>query len=124
METRYPTKHPVQLFYRDPLTCLETLFENPLFKDHLKFTPFRLYKMAEQTVCVFTEWLSSDTAWLMQVRLFNLKCVCELSFNISAGRITPWRNTCRHNFVIGQDDYLRHDWASTGAPTPHQYRQP
>lgn len=67
--TRYPTKHAVELLYRDPLECLQSLLQSPFVKDFLKFTPFRLFKTAERTVRIFTEWLSGETAWLMQVRL-------------------------------------------------------
>lgn len=44
------------------------LMQNPLLADHLEFTPFRIFKTAEKAMRVYTEWLSGDAAWAMQVR--------------------------------------------------------
>ena len=46
IDSIYPTKTKVQLFYRDPLQCIESILSNPLVNDHIKFTPFRLYESA------------------------------------------------------------------------------
>ena len=32
-----------------------------------RFSPFHLYESAAKTMCFYTEWLSSDVAWSMQV---------------------------------------------------------
>ncbi|KAG2059350.1 hypothetical protein BDR06DRAFT_979926 [Suillus hirtellus] len=47
----HPTKSPIQLFWRDPVGCLESLFSNPLFHDKLDFIPCCIYKTAEQ-LCI------------------------------------------------------------------------
>ena len=60
------------LFYRDSLDCVEYLLGNPLFADCMDFSPVRLYQDAEQTICVYTEWLTGNTAWEMQVSLFSV----------------------------------------------------
>ena len=70
-ETRYPTKSVVRLFYRDPLECIQSLLESPLIQDHIWFAPFQLFKTAEKAVRVYTEWLSGEAAWSMQVRLME-----------------------------------------------------
>jgi hypothetical protein len=67
IETVYPTKHKIYLYYRDAVECLRSLMRNPLLKDYIEFTPRRLYKSAEKLARVYTEWLSGDAAWLMQV---------------------------------------------------------
>ena len=64
----YPTKNKIQLFYRDPVECLQMLMRNPLLKDHLEFEPFHIFKTAEKLMRIYTEWLSGDMAWSMQVR--------------------------------------------------------
>ncbi|KAG1744791.1 hypothetical protein EDB19DRAFT_1591983, partial [Suillus lakei] len=51
----YPTKYPIQLFWRDPIECLESLFANPLFHDKLDFTPHRVYTMAAHLIRVYSE---------------------------------------------------------------------
>lgn len=48
---------------------------NPLLADHLEFTPFHEFKTAEKTMRIYTEWLSGDAAWSMQVRSVLLFCV-------------------------------------------------
>jgi hypothetical protein len=46
--------------------------QNPLVKDHISFTPFRLYDSAAKLMRYYTEWLSGDQAWESQVSCFNL----------------------------------------------------
>ncbi|KAJ7766827.1 hypothetical protein B0H16DRAFT_1453842 [Mycena metata] len=67
--TQYPTKHPLTVYYRDPLECLQYLLQNPLIKDHITFTPFRLWANADKLMRIYTEWLSGDVAWNMQEQL-------------------------------------------------------
>ncbi|KAJ7017066.1 hypothetical protein C8F04DRAFT_1406293 [Mycena alexandri] len=65
----YATKSPLTVYYRDPLECLQHLLSNPLVKDHIHFTPFRLWASADKLVRMYTEWLSGDVAWKMQKQL-------------------------------------------------------
>lgn len=65
--TACPTKRPLYLFYRDPLECIQSILFNPLVKDFIEFTPFRLFKSARKAMRLYTEWLSGDVAWSMQV---------------------------------------------------------
>lgn len=74
--TTHPTKQPVHLYYRDALECVESLFNHPYFSNKMDFTPFRLFTTAERIVRVYTEWMSSDSAWEMQVR------TCVFSSNV------------------------------------------
>lgn len=67
MQTAKPTKSSVRLFYRDTVECLEALFQHPLFHDKLDFVPRRVYRTAERLVRVYSEWMTSDGAWDMQV---------------------------------------------------------
>ncbi|KAG2123729.1 hypothetical protein DEU56DRAFT_701519, partial [Suillus clintonianus] len=64
----YPTKHPIRLFWRDPIECLESLFSNPLFHDKLDFIPRHVYKTAAHLLQVYSEWLTGDAAWEMQTQ--------------------------------------------------------
>ena len=63
----YPTGEPMHLFYRDALDCVEYLFRNPLFANHMDFCPVRRYRDAERTIRVYGEWMTGDVAWEMQV---------------------------------------------------------
>jgi hypothetical protein len=64
---KVPTSLPLILYYCNPVDCLQSLLRNPLLKDHFHFTPFKLYQKAVSSMCVYTEWLSVDAAWDMQV---------------------------------------------------------
>jgi hypothetical protein len=66
-KTQYLIKSPLTLYYRDPLECLQHLLRNPLIQDHINFTPFRLWADADKLVRIYSEWLSGDVAWNMQV---------------------------------------------------------
>jgi hypothetical protein len=52
------------------------LLQNPLLADHLEFTPYHIFKTAEKTMRMYTEWLSGDAAWSMQVRFVFFWNVC------------------------------------------------
>lgn len=66
--TSHPTKRPVYLYWRDSLELLEYLLNNPMFSDVMEFVPYRLYRTADHLYRVYTEWMSGDDAWEMQVR--------------------------------------------------------
>ncbi|KAG1858670.1 hypothetical protein C8R48DRAFT_551867, partial [Suillus tomentosus] len=65
----HSTKHPIRLFWRDPVECLESLFSNPLFHDKLDFVPRRVYTTAARVLRVYSEWLTGDFAWDIQNQL-------------------------------------------------------
>ncbi|KIJ63235.1 hypothetical protein HYDPIDRAFT_47651, partial [Hydnomerulius pinastri MD-312] len=69
METSCETKRPAQLFYRDAVDCLAYLFSNPLFKDWLELSPYRVFETAERLVRVYSEWMSAGVAWGTQEEL-------------------------------------------------------
>ncbi|KAJ6490951.1 hypothetical protein C8R45DRAFT_1053149 [Mycena sanguinolenta] len=68
-KTPYPTKKPLNLYYRDPVECLQALLGNPLVQDHIHYTPFRLWESAAKLMRTYTEWLSGDHAWEIQSQL-------------------------------------------------------
>jgi len=44
---------------------------SPLSADDIEFTPYQLYKTAEKSVRVYSEWLTGNAAWEMQVCGFS-----------------------------------------------------
>ncbi|KAH9015572.1 hypothetical protein EDB85DRAFT_2076337 [Lactarius pseudohatsudake] len=68
-DSPFPMKKNVDLFYRDPLECIQSILSNPLMSDHIRFTPFRVYESAVSAMRIYTEWLSGDAAWSMQSQL-------------------------------------------------------
>jgi hypothetical protein len=65
--TVYPTKKNITLFYRDPLECIQSILHNPLMKDFIRFKPLRVFESASSAMRIYTEWLTGNAAWSMQV---------------------------------------------------------
>lgn len=76
--TVFPTKQKLFLYYRDPIECLQSILHNPLFQDYIEFHPFQLFSSAEGAMRVYTEWLSGNAAWEMQV--CNLIIIFDFPF--------------------------------------------
>ena len=74
-------KQKLSLYYRDPIDCLQSILHNPLFQDYIQFHPFQLFWSAEGAMRVYTEWLSGDAAWEMQV------CNRHIRFPVSTLRL-------------------------------------
>jgi hypothetical protein len=68
----FPTKDRMDLYYRDSLECIEHLFGNPLFDRYMEYEPRRVYKSAERAIRVYSEWMTSDGAWEMQVSISEM----------------------------------------------------
>ncbi|KAG1760907.1 hypothetical protein EDD22DRAFT_780506, partial [Suillus occidentalis] len=69
------------LFWRDLVKCLESLFSNPLFHDQLDFIPCHVYKTAAQLLHVYSEWLTGDTTWSIQICAVDGLMMCTISQN-------------------------------------------
>jgi hypothetical protein len=67
--TTHPTKSPIELYYRNPMECIETLFNSPLLADNMELVPYRVYKTSKKIMWIYSEWMSGDAAWEMQVVL-------------------------------------------------------
>ncbi|KAG6369417.1 hypothetical protein JVT61DRAFT_14900 [Boletus reticuloceps] len=86
--TTHPTKKPVHLYYRDALECIESLFNHPFLADKMEFSPFRLFTTAEHLVRVYTEWMSSDSAWEMQSQIPEGGSLCGVILSSDKTHIT------------------------------------
>lgn len=71
----YHTKSPMTLYYRDPIECVKVLLSNPLFTGSFDFTPERVYTSAYRLDRKYSEWMTSDGAWFMQVGCFLQHCI-------------------------------------------------
>jgi len=67
LSPKVPTKSPLGLFYHYPVKCLEALFNHPLFHDKLDLIPRHVYQTAQRLVRVYSEWMTGNAAWEMQV---------------------------------------------------------
>ena len=97
-QTDFPTKQILFLYYRDPIECLQSILHNPLVQDYIEFHPFQLFWSAEGAMRVYTEWLSGNAAWEMQV--------CDYQFPVSTpilyikGISSTRSNTPWNDFII------------------------
>ncbi|KAI5986479.1 hypothetical protein EDD15DRAFT_2373187 [Pisolithus albus] len=69
LHTSHPTKRPVLLYWRDSLELVQSLLNNPGFRNAMDLSPFHLYDSAERLYRVYTEWMSGEDAWSMQSQI-------------------------------------------------------
>lgn len=60
------------LYYRDALECFEFLFGNPLFRDYMEYVPRREFTTGEEPERLYSEILTADMAWNLQVKSATL----------------------------------------------------
>ncbi|KAI6035957.1 hypothetical protein BKA83DRAFT_4040643 [Pisolithus microcarpus] len=88
VNTPYPTKSPAILYFRDPLDCIEALFNHPYYVDHMIYTPFHVFTTAERVVREFSEWMSGDVAWQIQSNLPAGATLCGVVLSSDKTHIT------------------------------------
>lgn len=71
----HPTNKLAILYYRNSLNCIEALFNHPYFASYMDCIPFRTFTTVEQVVREYSEWMSGDVAWDIQViSLYLFQC--------------------------------------------------
>ena len=63
----------IELWRRDPVECLRELMGNPLFREHLRYAPEKLFGDPEMKSRIYDETWTGDWWWEMQVRVYPLK---------------------------------------------------
>ncbi|KAG1857798.1 hypothetical protein F4604DRAFT_1536272, partial [Suillus subluteus] len=69
--TEFPTTKTLQIFYRDPIKCLQSLLSHPMLADSFDFIPRKVYAEAEHAVRVYYGFMTGDRAWELQEDLPN-----------------------------------------------------
>ncbi|KIK14715.1 hypothetical protein PISMIDRAFT_116520, partial [Pisolithus microcarpus 441] len=72
----HPTTSPVELYWHDPLECIEALFNHPFYAGKMDYSPFRVFTAVGQIMRVYSEWMSSDRAWELQVKVPTGSMLC------------------------------------------------
>ena len=62
-----PAKYDFELFYRDAIECLQHLIHSPSISGQIELVPKKIYSAADRMERVYTEWLTGDRAWELQV---------------------------------------------------------
>jgi hypothetical protein len=67
IQTLHPTKSPAVLYWRDPLECIAMIFNYPLFHNHIDYMSRKVYGTGQKLSWIYTEWMTGDHAWEIQV---------------------------------------------------------
>ncbi|KIK25455.1 hypothetical protein PISMIDRAFT_36003, partial [Pisolithus microcarpus 441] len=89
--THHLTPNPVQLYWRDSLECIEALFNHPFYAGKMDYSPFRVFTAAERVMRVYSEWMSSDGAWDLQMKVPVGSTLCGVILSSDKTNIT---NVC------------------------------
>ncbi|KAG1880194.1 hypothetical protein F4604DRAFT_1922876 [Suillus subluteus] len=69
IRTSHPTKSPAILYWRDPLECIASIFNHPLFHNRLDYMSRKVYSTVQRLSQIYTKWVTGDHAWEMQLML-------------------------------------------------------
>ncbi|KAG2110896.1 uncharacterized protein F5147DRAFT_772164 [Suillus discolor] len=64
--TEFLTTKTLQIFYQDPIECLQSLLSHPMLADSFDFIPCKVYAEAEHAVHVYYGFMTGDHAWELQ----------------------------------------------------------
>lgn len=59
------------LLYRDGFECFKFLFRNPIFQGNFDVAPTQEFPDAEKKTRIYTEIMTGNRAWEIQVRGFS-----------------------------------------------------
>ena len=62
-----PMVKNLELWFRDPVECVNELLSNPAFKDHISYAPEHVYSNKEGTERIYDEMWTGDWWWETQV---------------------------------------------------------
>ena len=88
---------------------MESLLQNPLLVNELEFAPYRVYRSAEKAVRVYSEWMSGNSAWDMQVSL-DTRLRSDFTKTSLSDEASKWINSTQYYPFIRQDEHHRYDW--------------
>ena len=72
------TRDPLTFYYRDGLESFKFLFGNPLFRDHMEYVPRREYTDESKKERLYSEMMTGDLAWSLQVAIFYGHLIVEV----------------------------------------------
>jgi hypothetical protein len=92
------TEQPIILYYRDSFEVLKMLLSNPLLAGRIDFDIRKTYSPIDSSR-EYSEWVTSDGAWFMQVRiaLYYSGIPLTLFFIVTN---SSWWHAHRHSAVL------------------------
>lgn len=64
-----PATECVELWFRDPLECVQGLIGNPTFRENLSYAPQKVFTAGSGTTRIYDEAWTGDWWWTMQVSM-------------------------------------------------------
>src|SRR5882757_1642867 len=62
-----PKTESVELWFRDPINCIQNLMSNPTLRDHLSYIPQRVFTTETGNTRIYDEAWTGDWWWTTQV---------------------------------------------------------
>lgn len=62
-----PATESVELWFRDPIECVQALIGNPTFRENLSYVPQKVFTSGAGTTRIYDEAWTGDWWWTMQV---------------------------------------------------------
>ena len=62
-----PKTENVELWFRNPIECIQDLIGNPSFQDHIAYAPQRVFTSDAGTTRIYDEAWTGNWWWAMQV---------------------------------------------------------
>ncbi|KAG1823935.1 uncharacterized protein BJ212DRAFT_1261878, partial [Suillus subaureus] len=94
IHTSHSTKMLVVLYWWDPLDCIASIFNHPLFHNHIDFTSCKVYTTAQKLSRVYTEWMTGKHAWNMQLVLPHGATLLGIILSLDKTCITELTGDC------------------------------
>ena len=101
LSSNHEIKDPVYLYYHNALDHVKLLFNHPLFADNMDFSPYRLFTFSEHDVRVYTEWMSSDSNWELQVSSEHRILMSSINWLFTTGKYSCWQHIMQYHPVVG-----------------------
>ncbi|KAG2358174.1 hypothetical protein BDR07DRAFT_1295656, partial [Suillus spraguei] len=99
--TSHSMKMLVVLYWQDLLDCIASIFNHPLFHNHIDFTSHKVYAMVQKLSWVYTEWMTDKHAWNMQLVLPHGATLLGIILSLGKTCITALTGDCvSHPLII------------------------
>ncbi|KAG1804172.1 uncharacterized protein BJ212DRAFT_1284650, partial [Suillus subaureus] len=118
IHTSHATKSAVILYWWDPIECISSLFNHPLFHNHIDFTSCKVCTMVQKWSRVYTEWMTADHAWEMQSALPHGATLLGTILSLDKTCITALTGDCvAHPLLLSITNIHMNTWLKSSLNT-------
>lgn len=105
-----PMTEALELWYRDPIECVQELLANPMFRDVMSYAPKRVWQDEAGTEEVVDEMWTAKWWWEIQVRNISTRTIKVSPLKVIAVTPACWCNHCTYYSFIRQDQTITVSW--------------